>query len=371
MSSRFLTHLDNQVVSASDRFIRRCLLAERAAYQARLGEIVLARNELEIARNENNIEPHARVSILINLADGIINYYDDMSPVANDRYQRARAIAIASGQGDLQARTDSLIALLEYGFHHFERMFVYLEEAVKKVSIDDKQTLCRICMIVGQTLHLANSYRTSIPWYQKAKYFANEIHDEASMSALLHNMASIWAVNWRNSELGKIATRDSPQIARVGADSTFNFDQIVGSSALASLTPLMKAQILSLQRKYDEALNIYSLTLPSLSLKSLGGWRSWLLADMAWCSLQSGHVDDARLGFARSLEGLSDEHHIDDRAATLSRLSMGLEILGEKELAISHELSAIEEWKAFARLQDRMYDMVNKFAENHNALLIM
>lgn len=369
MNSRFLTQLDNQVVAASDRFVRRCLLAERAAYQARLGEINLAREDLEIAKSENNLEPNARVSILINVADGMINYYQDMSPVANDRYQRARALAIASGQDDLQSRIDSLIALLEYGFHHFDRMFRYLEEAAKNVSADDNQTLCRICMITGQTLHLANSYDLSIVWYQKAKYFANEARDDASMSALLHNMASIWAVNWRNSQLGKIATTDSPQVARVGANSTSNYDQIIGSSALAALTPLMKAQILSLEHKYEEALKIYSLTLPSLSLKALGGWMSWLLADMAWCNLQLGNIDEARTGFKRSYDGLRDTHHHDDRAATLSRLSEGLDMLGQKDIASSHKLKAIEAWEAFTQLQAEMRDMTREFLEKQKCLL--
>ena len=369
MNSRFLTQLDNQVIAANDRFARRCLLAERAAYQARLGEINLARDDLEVAKGENNLEPNVRVSILVNVADGMINYYQDMSPVANDRYQRARALAVAAGQDELQARIDSLIALLEYGLHHFDRMFRYLEEAAKKVSADDNQTLCRICMITGQTLHLANNYDLSIVWYQKAKYFANQAHDDASMSALLHNMASIWAVNWRNSQLGKIATSDDPQMARVGANSTSNFDQIIGSSALASLTPLMKAQILSLENKYEEALKIYCLTLPTLSLKALGGWMSWLLADMAWCNLQLGNLDEARIGFEQSLDGLRDEYHLDDRAATLSRLSEGLEMLEQKDIASFHKLKAIEAWKAFIQLQAEMRDMAREFLEKQQCLL--
>lgn len=369
MNSRFLTQLDNQVIAANDRFARRCFLAERAAYQARLGEITLARDDLEVAKGENNLEPNVRVSILINIADGMINYYQDMSPVANDRYQRARALAVAAGQDELQARIDSLIALLEYGLHHFDRMFRYLEEAAKKVSADDNQTLCRICMITGQTLHLANNYDLSIVWYQKAKYFANEAHDDASMSALLHNMASIWAVNWRNSQLGKIVTSDDPQMARVGANSTSNFDHIIGSSALASLTPLMKAQILSLENKYEEALKIYCSTLPTLSLKALGGWMSWLLADMAWCNLQLGNLDEARIGFERSLDGLRDEYHLDDRAATLSRLSEGLEMLEQKDIASFHKLKAIEAWKAFIQLQAEMRDMAREFLEKQQCLL--
>lgn len=369
MNSRFLTQLDDQIKVASDRFIRRGLLAERAAYRARLGDMKLARDDLGSARSENDIEPNVRVSILINIADGIINYYQDMSPIASDKYRRARALAVASGQGDLQARIDSLIALLEYGLHHFDRMFKHLEEAAAKVSGDDYQTLCRICMIAGQTLHLANNYDLAIAWYQKAKYFANEAHDDASLSALLHNMASIWAVNWRNSQLGNIQTKDNPEIARVGANSTSNFDQIIGANALAALTPLMKAQILSLECNYEEALKIYSLMLPNLSLKALGGWKSWLLSDMAWCNLHLGNIDDAKVGFESSLQELREEHHLDDRAATFSRLSEGLEILNQKESADSSRLKAIQAWKEFTQLQTKMRDMAGKFLERQSHLL--
>lgn len=182
-------------------------------------------------------------------------------------------------------------------------------------------------------------------------------------------MASIWAVNWRNSQLGNISTKDNPEIAKVGANSTSNFDQIIGANALATLTPLMKAQILSLECNYEEALKIYSLMLPNLSLKALGGWKSWLLSDMAWCNLHLGNIDDAKVGFESSLQELREEHHLDDRAATFSRLSEGLEILNQKEFADASRLKAIQAWKEFTQLQAKMRDMAGKFLERQSHLL--
>jgi hypothetical protein len=368
MRSRFLARLDDELANANDRFSRRCLLAERSAYQARLGALDLARIDLDSVQAENGIEPHVRVSILINIAAGLCYYYEDMSPAAKDRYQRARALALASQQADLQARVDSYIALLEYGSHSFEQMFKHLDDAAESVSKADSETLCRICMIVGQTLHLANRFDLSAEWYRSAKKFANEASDDASMSAILYNMASIWSVNIRNYKLGGIKTRDESDVAWIAANSTWNFDKIIGSSGLAVLTPLMKAQMQSLDCKYEEALATYKSTLPSLTIRSIGGWQSWLLADMAWCSLQLGFSEQARTGFARAVEGLKNNHHHDDRAATLTRLAEGMTIIGEIELADSYRAAADQAWASFAALQFDMHALALHFLERRGSL---
>lgn len=369
MKSRFLTHLDEDIAAASDKVTRRCLMAERAAYLARLGEIAEARRELGGVQCENSKEPNIRVSIISNIADGLCHYYENMSPEANDRYQRARAIAVASKQFDLQARVESLLALLEYGAHRFEELFASLEVAAERALYSDKQTLCRICMLAGQALHLANRFDLALDWYQQARYYANECLDDASVSAILHNMASIWAVNCRNSQLGGIATKDDPHMARVGAASTSNYDKIVGSSVLSVLTPLMKAQLRSLEGEYTEALAIYDEYLPSLNLKALGGWQAWLLADMAWCNIKLGDSNLARLRFAQCSAGINASYHLDDRGAIFSRLSEGMVILNEIELAKSYKVEAINAWDSFIVLQNRICVLATAFSEQRSSLL--
>ncbi len=370
MESRYLHRLEEKISASTDRFSHRCLLAERAAYQARLGDIDSARNDLATIRSDNDSEPHVRVSILINIADGLCHYYEDMSPMASDRYQRARALAVASSQTDLQARVDSYIALLAYGEHRFEQMFTHLDDATRLVSLADRETFCRICMIFGQTLHLANRFDLARKWYQKARYLANDVADDASMSAILHNIASIWFVNLRNSQLGGIETGDKSEVAWVAADSTKNYDKIIGSTGLGILTPLMKAQMLSLSCKYEEALLIYRSAVPRLTLKSLGGWQSWIISDMALCNLRLGHIEDAKTDFSRSLETLSEYHHLDDRAATFTRLSEGMAILGKTELATHYRKLADQAWASFVALQNEMRVRAAAFMDHRESLLM-
>lgn len=321
-------------------------------------------------QTENSSEPHVRASILINIADGLCHYYEDMSPQASDRYQRARALAAASNQSDLQARADSYIALLAYGEHRFEQMFKHLDGATEMASRTDNETLCRVRMIFGQTLHLANRFDSAKEWYQKARSLANEVSDDASMSAILHNMASIWLVNLRNYNLGAIETTDKSEVAWVAADSTWNYDEIIGSTGLGFLTPLMKAQMLSLDEKYGEALQIYNSSVPSLVLKSLGGWQSWIIADMAWCNLQLGNIEDASTGFSRSIEMLKEYHHLDDRAATFTRLSEGMTLLGKVDLAAHYRNLANQAWESFGALQNAILVQAANFLNRRESLLI-
>lgn len=369
MRTNFLSRINDRISEAADRFRRRSLLAERAAFQARLGKIALARKDLDLVRSENDIEPNIRVSILVNIADGLCHYYDDMSPETIDRFQRARALAIASNQPDLQARADSSIALIDYGAHRFQQMFTHLDDAVEHAASDDSETFCRICMLTAQTLHLANRFDLAYEWYMKARHLANEVSDDASMSAILHNMASIWLVNSRNCRLGEIDTRDKHEIAWIGADSTLNFDRIVGSSGLSVLTPLMKAQMRSLESRYEEASLIYDENLSSLTIKSLEGWKNWLMADSAWCKLQMGCTEEARDRFNRSLDGLSASQHLDDRAAVLARLSKGMELLGDVNLAYSYRKEAERLWKSFLELQGDMFSQASSFVERRSALI--
>lgn len=370
MKSRFLYRLDERIFASTDILIRRCLLAERAAYQARLGDINSAREDLIGVQIENSSDPHVRASILINIADGLCHYYEDMSPEANDRYQRARALAAASDQNDLQARAESYIALLAYGDHRFEQMFRHLDCATEMASLTDNETLCRVRMLFGQTLHLANRFDSAKEWYQKARSLANEVSDDASMSAILHNMASIWLVNLRNYHLGAIKTNDKSDVAWVAADSTWNYDEIVGSTGLGFLTPLMKAQILSLDEKYEEALKIYDSAVPGLVLKALGGWQSWIIADVAWCNLRLGNIENATTGYSRSIEMLNDSQHLDDQAATFTRLSEGMALLGKVDLAAHYRRLANHAWELFVALQNEMLDQAADFLKRRESLLM-
>lgn len=202
MKSMYVNKLNEQISVAADIASKCCLRAERAAYLARLGELQIANQEIQSLRELNATLRNGEVSIYISIADGIYCYYGDMTVGAYDKFQRARVLSVALGQRDLLAKSACWLALIEYGAQAFERMFGLMEESVTNLGSDDPSTLARLAMLVAQTIHLGNRFELASSWYRLAHIHASLASDSVSISALLHNMASIWTTNVRNQALG-------------------------------------------------------------------------------------------------------------------------------------------------------------------------
>lgn len=358
MNSRLLARLDAEIAVTAPGEELDILLAERSAYLARLGYVVTAREEVDALRARLIARPSAKVSALAQIADGLCHYYTDMGPAARDRFLRAHALARAACLDDVVARAASWLALLQYGAHQFADMASSLTESFSGRSLRDPGMLARSCLVVGQTVHLANRFDLALSWYRRARQLSAEIEDEATISALLHNMASIWATNSRNAVLGGPSTTDSSRQALAGALSTLNFDELVGLTNLSILTPLLRAQICSVEGDSDQALALYDEHLDALSVKGAQGWRVWLLADKAWCQLEVGRVQAARktLGVAEGL--LGEGMHADDQAAAHARLAAAYDRLGAATAAHLCRQRASECWRHFVDLQELMLSAI-------------
>ena len=363
MNSRYLARLESDIHLALDPISRSHLRAEHAGYLARLGRIQEAREEIRQIRDEQRGAGSIRLAILVNIADGLCHYFEDMGPESRDRFLRAFSLAAAGEQDDLQSRAASWLALYSYGTYDFVGMVRYLRGALSKKSSLDAATKSRFCMLLALTAHLANRFDIASPWYQKSRRYAAEIEDEVTLSALMHNMASIWTANLRNEALGGIETKDKSRTALTGAMSTMNFDHLVGALGLNYFTPLIRAQLFSLEGEYENALELYSANLGVLNLRSVKGWQSWLLADRGWCHLRLGNVREGKEDLAKAQASISNDHHIDDQAATLKRLSDCYSMLGDDNESSTLVARSNSCWSQFIDLQGEMLERVGEFSE--------
>lgn len=357
MNSRLLAKMESRIASA-DGAEKEELCAERAGYLARAGQIDVASAEVMRIRQVALRPGDSRLSAALNLAEGFCHYYKNMSPVAEDRFSRARAIAELGGHDDLAARAASWLGLIKYGEYNFEEMIRWIDASVEGGMKLDSLAASRSCLTIALTLHLANRFDLAFSWYRRTHLLAVQTEDEVMISAMLHNMASIWASNVRNARLGRLETFDSSRQAFLGTLSTFNFDDLVGISTLSVFTPLLEAQIHSLELNYGEALSLYESSLSGLDVKAVEGWQNWLLADRAWCRLQAGNKEGIREILESIRKSVSHLHHEDDRAATLQRLSQSWSALGEVELAEDLDQEARSGWSSFSALQDEMVALV-------------
>lgn len=359
MKSRYLAHLEARIAKAVGKPEETELQLERVACLARLGQVRDARESLSELRYLVLASPSLRASVLYHIAEGLCDYYTSLGGNAWDRFSRAKALALAASQVNLVARSASWLALIQYGSHEFVPMMSNLNDAFDNLAAVEPETLARSCLIVAQTVHIANRFDDAIPWYRRARQYCAQTEDDLTLSALMHNMASIWASNARNAVLGGPATRDSSRKALSGALASLNFDEMVGVASLDVFAPLLRAQIESIEGNSVDAIRIYREQLDSLSIETMKGWQIWLRCDYGWNLLREGNHSDAIRILESAEKMLIPSLHPDDTAAALFRLSAAHELLGEPEKARVLKADSERSWKEFVALQESLVQIIS------------
>lgn len=352
MGSRFLEDLERKIADEIDEVAIDCLLAEKAAYLARLGKSSMARNILNDLAAKNLSRPNIRTSICINIAEGIDRFYSDMGGAAHDRFQRAKALSEAAGLSNLRASAAAWLAHLAFSRHDFSLMAKEVKLALRLASPESHVCLSRVSLVVAQALQLANQSQAN-QWYLKARNHALQMGDETTISSVIHNMAVIGVASARQQVF---QWNLPPKEALAGAfsvDSTRNFDNLVGIASLKSLTPILRAQALSLESHFNEALSLYCEYMESALSQGMGRIECWLLADRAWCRFNLGMKESAIEDVENALLRLSNVQ-VDDLAATHSRLAQIFYALGKEEQSATHRKVAEGLWLEFCDLQSEI-----------------
>lgn len=364
MKSIYLEHL-NRKIDAATQLAEQCYLrAERAGFLARFGELENARQEVQEVKTINLTLRNGRVSVAIGIADGLCKYYGGSDTEAYEILKRARVLGVALGQSDLIAKAACWLAFLEYGSQSFERMFHFMSESVSNnTESEDPSTSARLALLLAQTLHLGNRFDLASSWYRAAHAYASSASDGATISALMHNMASIWTTNTRNEVLGGMKTSDTGRIALAGAISTLNLDSLLGSTSFDYFTPLMLAQLHSLEGKWAEAICLYQDRITNVELRAAKGWQAWMLSDLGWCLLKSGKTQEAQSYIDAAKKAVRSDQHPDDQAATYRRLADSSVEIGQNEEVEGFRQRSDLKWREYLSLQKHQLNQAMEFAE--------
>ncbi len=344
-TSRLLTQLDAAIAAASHPVKADCLRAERAGFLARQGRLDEARQVLSSLHMQYASHPTATVSAWLALADGLLGYFSDMNDMARDKMRRAYALSGAARDLPLHALSAAWLALMDFVHHDFGALGRHVADALQFAAPDHHAVHTRVSLLLGQVYHFAGRFDLAQPWYAKARQHASAEGDEVTQAAIIHNMAWMHLNQSRQALLGGISPEGgSTRQAALGAESSFNFDALLGVSSLDSLVPMLRAQVLTLQGQWEAALALFDGHLAHAVAQGLGRMQANLRAEMAWCRLQLGQIDAARADARAALMALEEECDIDDRAATHSRLAMFYRALNDEETAQRHAQQAPLDW---------------------------
>lgn len=361
--SRLQLRLEDGIRNARNTLEADCLRAERAGYLARIGQFDEVRVELASLHERYDRRPNVEMSAWLNLVEGLVIYFSAVGSPTNDKLKRCVALSTAFGLVPLQAVGCAWMAQFDYGRVDIDSMATNVRRALVLAEPDHHSARSRASLVVAQALHLAGRPDLANGWYRKAHDHAVSEGDDATTSALMHNMGWLRMMVLRQSVLSGKKSLAGGDHALMNAESTTQFDYLVGDTTWDVLKPILRAQVLSLQGDYSAALQLYEKNLDELESEGTTRLQANLLADKAWCAAMSGQFKMAKECLNVALDRVKLEMHVDDRAAAYSRSAQVYALL--KDVA-SEELQrrmANENWSKHELVQIRIVELFGTLSD--------
>ena len=360
MRSRLLTRLDAAIAKARNPVEVACLKAERACFLARQGQMAQARLLVDALHTQFAWRPHAAVSAWLSLAEGLHDYYTRLGGSARDRVMRAHALSGAAHLAPLRALSAAWLAHMDMASHDMARMVQHVREALQGAQPDHHSARSRACLVVAYAYHFAGDENRALPWYARSRFHATADGDEAHLSALMHNQASLRGAQARLAAMFGEASPEATRQALLSTESITRFDAGIGTAALVSLVPMMQAQLLTHDQRWPEALALFELHFDTAMADGLERMKPCFLADRAWCRLQMGDRKLAAADAEAAEASLRQPCDLDDRALAQARLAQVKERLGEARAAALLRERARSDLQAHQVEQQRLVALLDE-----------
>jgi hypothetical protein len=336
--SRLLATLEDAIRKAATPIEAQCLRAERAALLARQGQLERAQGVIDELNAQIAWQPHnALVRGWVALAEGLHGHYSVVDEGGREAIERAYALARDTGAAGqrLRATTAAWLALL--AFHHEDdprRVGAVLREALDTAAPEHHGARARATLVAGFVYHFGGQTERAQPWYEASRRHAIADGDEAHLSALMHNQAWMRASHAHIALLfDEAAAGDAVAQALMSVESIGHYDAGIGTASLGSLVPILRAQVLTAQQRWSEALALFDGHFDSAMQEGLKRLAASLLADRAWCAHHLGLADKARALAGAAQQALATPMDTDDHMVALARLAQVRAALGESGLA--------------------------------------
>ena len=349
MASQLLASIDARIAAAPDPLDAICLRAERAGLLARQGDLDEARTELASLHELHERERHPLVSAWLHLADGLVLHFTNQSAAARDRMLRSLALSTAIKSRPVQALSAAWLAQIQYLNDNFAASSKALLLSFQVANDENHSARSRACLVLAQCFHWADRLDIALLWYQRTRNHSIIEGDQATVGALMHNMTWLRVAQARRASISGSARRDEVRLTLSGAESLGHFDAMTGMAPLSSLVPILRAHVLAMLERYDEALDLFLKYMEAASAGGLGRLLGPGLVDLAWCRANTGDLAGARDDANGAELSIDETTHIDDRAFIHGRLVQVYEMLGllekvreQKNLMFSASKSLVE-----------------------------
>lgn len=358
-SSRSIKNLDILIGKCVDNNQRLVLFARKAGNLARLSCFNEARHLVKQLRAANSAyEP--RLSAWIIFSEGLIEHFETLNNTkSKDKFHRAFLVGQMAGDHEISGAASAWMAHCELVSGQFKDALQHVAIAFEWSSIDSGEARGRASMVLADALNCAGKTELARRWYHEARSFAVRDGDIAMQNVMLFNMATFAVANLTLRDCLTPLVESDWKIVALEVASAGNLNAALGIQGLASMVPIMQAELLVVQRNWTAALHHFDQHVPIIINEGQKPLVSKLFAQCAWCRSNIGDIAGANESVSGAINHLTDCTDLDDLAVVHFRIAAVAKQLKNHDLEIYHQALALNYLDNFKKHQIEIEILIN------------
>ncbi|MFM7507807.1 MAG: hypothetical protein ACKO3M_14875 [Rubrivivax sp.] len=240
---QLLDRIESRLSNERDELVRAELLATKAAYLGRIGQSEEALGIIHAVRQTFNDGRSGRVTCLILVAEGVIQYHSFKNQMALDKFARALLLAEAVRHPDLIGICAAWKAFIDFDLSRFESMQRSLL-LVRDLGLEQYHAVqSRVAVTLMTASILLGRSASARKWFHHGHQHAVAEGDLACIDGLLFNTAVFGLARQRVA--WSLGTMDQQACATIRAElqSARNLQNMVGITTMRGHIDLCVARL--------------------------------------------------------------------------------------------------------------------------------
>ena len=359
-SSRSIDILDKQILQCREPAKKLLLFAKKAGRLARFSCLPEASVMVKELRAQN-IDFDPQLSGWILLAEGLIEHFERLDNAkSKDKYNRAFLVGQMVDDHELASVAAAWLSHCELVSGQVKEAANHIVSAFNWSDIHGSEARGRASMVLGDAFNWAGQTEQARTWYRSAREHAIRDGDIAMQNVVLFNGATFGVANLTLLDCFDPVPSAMLKRVEMEASSAVNLNNALGIQSLASLIPMMQAELLIIKGKWGEALNLFSTHLDDSALDGQKRLLPKFLAQRAWCHANLGEIENS-INFSRcALDSVTDCKDLDDLTVLHARLSSVGRIIKDSDLEENNKFAACEYAKQFKTQQNGILEILTQ-----------
>jgi tetratricopeptide (TPR) repeat protein len=359
MKDRIQQRLEAESASCEDPIQRALIDAERAYHAARAGDFQSSRRLLSAIRGLPRAYFAPTVAIWVMLSEGIVEFFEDLNPHAQDRFRRAYALGVSIGSLDLQALASAWLAHIELNRRNYQAMVSSANQCLAIYPRGQSSSHARIFMVLANANLYAGNLARANAFYERARTIAIADGDRSTVGAIVYNRAVLLLNNFRLQALLDVGDNIDIGLVSMAVESAATFQNITQNRSLGELSLMGEARLAAMKGDFPFALKIFD-KIRSSDHRHRGGAKDPLLdIEYASCLMRSGDVKTAEYILGSMSMARYIELDNDDRIIFFSQL---IDICSKIDCNLSIEDPGVLLRRAITDFSNELVDLRNAIA---------